>query len=65
VAAKNPRFNFHIDSKSVSESIKITYLTGLGIESVKKEFEDLLPVENEFYFKLSTTNMDLIEMALD
>jgi hypothetical protein len=65
VADKYQSYNFLIDNKSDLESIKITYFTGPGIEFVKKEFEKNLPAENELKFKLSTTNMDLIEMALD
>ena len=37
---------------------------GPGVEMIKKEFEDLLPVLHELKFKTSTTNMDFILMAL-
>jgi hypothetical protein len=33
---------------------------GAGVEVVKKEFEEMLPAENEIKFKASTINMDLI-----
>lgn len=65
MADKYHSFNFLIDNKSDLESIKITYFTGPGIEFVKEKFEENLPAENELKFKLSATNMDLIEMALD
>ena len=37
---------------------------GAGVEVVKKEFEEMLPAQNEIKFKASTINMDLIQMAL-
>jgi hypothetical protein len=37
---------------------------GPGVEMIKKEFEDLLPVLHELKFETSTTNMDFILMAL-
>lgn len=60
MAAKYPSFNFQIDGESVQESIKVSYISGPGVELVKKEFEDMLPVTTDVKFPAQTTNMDLI-----
>ena len=50
MAAKYPSFNFQIDGESVQESIKVSYISGPGVELVKKEFEDMLPVTTDVKF---------------
>jgi hypothetical protein len=60
IAKKYSTFNIKIDERSEKDAIIVIYNVGDGVETVKQEFDDVLPVQQDVKIPTSMVTKELV-----